>query len=71
MWMKEKWFIGQVQGEVQSSTSKVRFGGCCAGWQGERSVPVTSAEGKASAMSLERWVLVWNCAGVVLEQEWV
>lgn len=37
---------------MQSSISKWQLSGCMPGCTGERSVPMTSAEGKRSAMSV-------------------
>jgi hypothetical protein len=55
--MKSKDSGGKVQGSVTSSTSNMQFGGTHSGWMGERSIPVTVAEGNASAMSLPRSTL--------------
>ena len=55
--MKSKWFLGYVQTEFRSSISNVQFGGTKLGWMGERSVPITWAEGKLSAMSLDELVV--------------
>ena len=55
--MKSKDSGGKAQGRVTSSTSNMQFGGTHSGWIGERSIPVTVAEGNASAMSLSRSAL--------------
>lgn len=58
--MKSKWLSGKAQGWERSSMMNLQFGGIQEGSVGERSMPVTEAEGKLSAKSLvegERHVL--------------
>lgn len=50
--MKSKWFSGNVQGWVASSSSNLRLGEIQVGCEGDMSVPMTLLEGKLSAKSL-------------------
>lgn len=53
MWMKEMEEGGKAtHSEAMSSISKRQLEGCMPGATGERSVPITSAVGNLSAMSL-------------------
>ena len=59
--MKSKWLGGQVHGICASSISNLQLGGVQAGWMGDMSVPMISAEGNWSAKSLvtcQRWLAV-------------
>lgn len=58
MWMKSNWPSEKVQGSVQSSTWKRRFGGTQWGWMGEMSVAITWALGFSSAKSMA-WEGIW------------
>jgi hypothetical protein len=49
---KSKWFSGNVHSSCASSSSNLTFGGTHEGCIGERSVPMTVAEGNSSAKSL-------------------
>ncbi len=52
MWTKSKVSLPYSHSSVQSSTSNWTLGGTQLGWMGERSVPVTVADGNRSANSL-------------------
>lgn len=54
MLMKSKVEGGYVQGDVTSSISNLQFGGQNVGWMGDRSMPVTSAPGCSSAISMHQ-----------------
>lgn len=56
--MKSKWLSGKAQGCERSSMMNVQFGGIQEVCVGERSMPVTEAEGKLSAKSL------WTVSGM-------
>jgi hypothetical protein len=50
--MKSKLSALYVHSNCASSISNLQFGGTNVGWIGERSVPMTSADGNSSAKSL-------------------
>lgn len=71
MLMKSKCEGGNVHGAVTSSISKRQLGGAKVGWMGERSIPVTSAAGCSSAMSMHQMPVpqprsrtLWGGSGV-------
>jgi len=59
MWMKSKEAGSKVQERQASSSSKRQLGGAHSGWIGERSVPITEAEGNWSAKSLGGELVFW------------
>ena len=54
IWTKSNLSSGYCHVSLISSTTKRQLGGTDAGWMGERSMPITSADGYSSAKSLDR-----------------
>lgn len=68
--MKSKEFGAYVHSEHASSISNLQFGATNKGWIGDKSVPMTSADGNSSAKSLPSPLAPHDCCYPRESQPW-